>query len=113
MKMNELLVKQLREIAGGYPEIQSIMLFGSRAYGDHDDLSDIDLAVKAPRLPEMKWLLLAEQVENQLDTLLKIDFVLYDNVSEALRQQIDRCHKVIYKISKMPAKVLALLFFIY
>lgn len=95
--MNEALVNQLTEIVSSYPEIQSVLLFGSRAHGDYHDLSDIDLAVKAPRLPEMKWLLLAEQVENELDTLLKIDFVLYDHASEALREQIDQCHQILYQ----------------
>lgn len=97
IKMNEALVNQLVEIASGYPEIQSILLFGSRAHGDYNKLSDIDLAVKAPGLSEMKWLLLAEQVENELDTLLKIDFVSYDHASEALREQIDQCHQVLYQ----------------
>ena len=98
MAMNELLVEQLHDIAKRYPEIQTVMLFGSRAHGDYQALSDIDLAVKAPGLSEMQWLLLAEQVENELDTLLKIDFVLYDCASAALREQIDHCHKVLYPL---------------
>lgn len=65
MNMNELLINQIREIAGNYPEIQSILLFGSRTHGDYNELSDVDLAMKAPSLSEMKWLLLAEQVENE------------------------------------------------
>jgi predicted nucleotidyltransferase len=95
--MNEALVNQLTEIVSSYPKIQSVLLFGSRAHGDYNDLSDIDLAVKAPKLSEMKWLLLAEQVENELDTLLKIDFVLYGHASEALREQIDQCHQILYQ----------------
>ena len=98
MELNELLVKQIHEIARGYPEIQVVLLFGSRAHGDYNDLSDIDLAVKAPKLSEIQWLLLAEQVENELDTLLKIDCILYDHASVVLRQQIDQCHKVLYQI---------------
>ncbi|WP_342509351.1 nucleotidyltransferase domain-containing protein [Sporosarcina sp. FSL K6-2383] len=58
--MNELLVKQLRDIVSQYPEVETILLFGLRAYGDFNRLSDIDLAVKAPGLSEMQWLLLAE-----------------------------------------------------
>lgn len=94
--MNNLLINQLYDVAKNYPEIQSIMLFGSRAHGDNDELSDIDIAVKAPRLSEMNWLLFAEQVENKLDTLLKIDLVLYEQASEALREQINQRHEVLY-----------------
>lgn len=96
MKMNELLITQLREIATAYPEIQSILLFGSRAHGDHSNLSDIDLAIKAPRISDMDWLMLTEQIENDLDTLLKIDLVLYEQVSEELQRQINQCYQVIY-----------------
>lgn len=94
--MNNLLINQLYDVAKNYPEIQSIMLFGSRVHGGNDELSDIDIAVKAPRLSEMNWLLFAEQVENKLDTLLKIDLVLYDQASEALREQINQRHEVLY-----------------
>jgi predicted nucleotidyltransferase len=96
--MNKLLVKQLHDIVSRYPEIEAVLLFGSRAHGDYHALSDIDLAVKAPGLSEMRWLLLAEQVENELDTLLKIDFILYDCASGSLREQIDDCHKVLYQL---------------
>lgn len=98
MQMNNHLINQLHNIAQHYPEIQSILLFGSRAYGDYTDVSDIDLAVKAPGLSNMKWLLLTDQIENELDTLLKIDIVLYDESPEALRVQIDQCHEVLYQI---------------
>ncbi|WP_391207735.1 nucleotidyltransferase domain-containing protein [Psychrobacillus sp. L4] len=95
--MNELLLNQLRGIASRYPEIESVLLFGSRAHGDCNHLSDIDIAIKAPNIPQKDWLLLTEQIENELDTLLKIDLVLYDRVSEELRVQIDQCYQVLYR----------------
>ncbi len=98
MTMNELLVKQLHDIVKRYPEIQTVMLLGSRAHGDYQALSDIDLVVKAPGLSEMQWLLFAEQVENELDTLLKIDLILYDRASAALREKINHCHEVLYHL---------------
>ena len=96
MKMNELLITQLREIANSYSEIQSVLLFGSRAHGDYNNFSDIDLAIKAPRISDKDWLLLTEQIENELDTLLKIDLVLYEKVSEELQGQINQCYQVLY-----------------
>lgn len=94
--MNESLIAQLREIATRYPEIQAVVLFGSRAHGDHNNFSDIDLAIKAPKLSDLDWLLLTEQIENELDTLLKIDLVLYERVSEELQRQINQCNQVLY-----------------
>jgi predicted nucleotidyltransferase len=32
------------------PEVTSVILFGSRAVGDHEDRSDIDIAISAPTL---------------------------------------------------------------
>lgn len=94
--MNKSLIHQLCKIAQNYPEIHSIRLFGSRAYGDHNELSDIDLAIVAPKLTKMHWLLLTEQIESELDTLLKIDLVWYDNVSESLQKEIDRRNTILY-----------------
>lgn len=96
MEMNEFLITQLREIANSYSEIQSVLLFGSRAHGDYNNFSDIDLAIKAPRISDKDWLLLTEQIENELDTLLKIDLVLYEKVSEELQGQINQCYQVLY-----------------
>ena len=31
-----------------------------------------------------------------LDTLLKIDLILYDHASDALKEQIDQCHKILF-----------------
>lgn len=94
--MNKNLIEQIREISRRYGEVQSVLLFGSRAHGDHTPLSDIDLAIKAPQLTEKQWLQLTFALEEKLDTLLKIDVVQYDTASEPLRKEIDRCHQVLY-----------------
>ncbi|WP_153732389.1 nucleotidyltransferase domain-containing protein [Sporosarcina obsidiansis] len=95
--MNEMLINKLSNIAQDYPVIQSILLFGSRAHGDHTDLSDIDLAVQAPGLSKIEWLQLTDRMERELDTLLKLDLVLYTKASKPLQEQIDQCNKILYK----------------
>lgn len=95
--MHKQLVKKLYEIAVQYPDVEAILLFGSRAHGDYTNVSDIDLAIKAPKLSSLNWLLLTDQIENELHTLLKIDTVLYEQTSEALRQEIDQCAKILYE----------------
>ncbi|UOR13831.1 nucleotidyltransferase domain-containing protein [Halobacillus amylolyticus] len=42
------LAKQIITIAEKFLVIEKIVLFGSRAYGDHQEDSDIDLAIIAP-----------------------------------------------------------------
>lgn len=78
-----------------YPGIVKVMLFGSRAHGDFRKTSDIDLAVVAPELSRKDWLDFSEQVENELDTLLKIDLIRWETASSRLREEIETCHFVI------------------
>lgn len=93
--MNEELKNQLLSIVKRYPEIKSVSLFGSRAYGDNKDTSDIDLAIVAPGLSDMDWLNFADQVENELDTLLKIDLIRWETASIKLREEITACHELL------------------
>lgn len=60
-----------------FPFIDKIILFGSRARGDHSEKSDIDLAVACPKASELDWLKIMRHIENA-DTLLKIDCVRLD-----------------------------------
>ncbi|WP_409967160.1 nucleotidyltransferase domain-containing protein [Bengtsoniella intestinalis] len=59
---------------------QKIVLFGSRARGDHHQRSDIDLAVYG--LPTANKGQFAFQLE-ELPTLLKFDVVLVDDHTDA------------------------------
>lgn len=94
--MNEKIIEQIIRVASQYPAILKIYLFGSRAIGDALELSDIDLAVHAPDISKRDWLYFCDQLENEVDTLLKIDVIHYDVVSEKLRQEINQHHKVLY-----------------
>jgi predicted nucleotidyltransferase len=38
-----------------HPAITSMVLFGSRAYGDHDDRSDVDIAICGPGITRGEW----------------------------------------------------------
>jgi uncharacterized protein len=93
--MNDKLVSQLQLVANRFPDIETVLLFGSRAHGDYGEYSDIDLAVKAPGMSDKDWLALSEQVENEMDTLLKIDLIRWELASIKLRNEIKACHQVI------------------
>lgn len=76
MKMNELVKTQVREIAARYPEIQSVLLFGSHAHGDYNNSSNIDLAIKAPKISDIDWLSLNEQLENPITPFFVLDHLI-------------------------------------
>lgn len=73
-----------------------VLLYGSRARGDHAPRSDVDLAVDAPDLSEKEWLALEDFVEDA-PTLYKIDCVWLQKAPEELRQSILRDGKILYE----------------
>jgi predicted nucleotidyltransferase len=85
-------------IAERFPTIEQILLFGSRAYGDHAERSDIDLVVIAPDIKEEDWFEFTLLLEDDLETLLKIDLIRWETASVKLKEEINQCHKVIYQL---------------
>ncbi len=79
------------------PFIEEIWLFGSRARVDHQERSDIDLAIVCPHASELEWLDVQELIENA-DTLLKIDCIRFDQLdrSDKLRENILKFKKIIH-----------------
>lgn len=91
------LEKQLVHIISAIPEVQKVILFGSRARGDFDDRSDIDLAIEAPSMEQKNWLALTFELEENLDTLLSIDLVRLDQASQELEERINKEGEVLYE----------------
>jgi uncharacterized protein len=70
------------------PAVERVLLFGSRARGDHGPRSDIDLAVEAPTVTVADRARMAELVEDA-PTLVGIDLVRLDMADARLRQEIE------------------------
>ena len=69
------VVQKIRSIFQNYPEINRVILYGSRAIKNYKPGSDIDLCIEAKHLNLTQLL----KIENQLDDLLlpwKIDLSL-------------------------------------
>jgi len=77
-----------REFAG-HESVERVVLFGSRARGDHRSKSDFDFAISAPTAGIREWDAIREVIE-YAPTLLRIDLVRYEEAPEALRAEIDR-----------------------
>jgi predicted nucleotidyltransferase len=70
------------------PSVRRVILFGSRARGDAEARSDVDLAVEAPGASARDWLRLVDMAEDA-DTLLAIDLVRLEEAPSDLRQRIE------------------------
>lgn len=81
---------------GLIPNVQSVLLFGSRARGDAADRSDFDLAIDAPDLTKENWDKIYWMVEDA-ETLYKIDCVWLQKANEEFKNNILRDAKVLFK----------------
>lgn len=71
--------------------VEQMWLFGSRARGDNQERADIDLAIFCPAATAKDWLQILDIIDDA-DTLLKIDCVRLDEMSEdsPIKQAIGR-----------------------
>jgi uncharacterized protein len=79
------------------PFVKSLYLLGSRARGDARAKSDIDIAVNCPKASFQQWEQVLDIIDDA-DTLLGIDIVQYDELSDAVfKRKIDESKAVIYE----------------
>lgn len=78
-------------------KITELILFGSRAMGNFESGSDIDLAVKGNNITFNDLLDLKYEIEN-LNLPYKIDLADYNNISnQNLKNHINRVGKILFK----------------
>jgi predicted nucleotidyltransferase len=87
-----VMIEQIRR----EPSVEKIVLFGSRARGDHDPRSDIDLAVACPNAGDAEWATIWN-IADDAPMLLAIDLVRLEHAGETLRREIDREGLVLYE----------------
>ena len=90
-------LKQIRSVFAGYPEVETAILYGSRAKGNFKPGSDIDLTFKGTGLD----LTVLNRVDNELDDLLlpwSFDLSIYSQItSPDLIEHIDRAGVIFYQ----------------
>lgn len=87
-----LVIQEIRRLAQKYG-IDRVILFGSRARGDYQRVSDIDLAVSGKDVVRF-----ALDVEEETSTLLKFDIVdLKGPVQEELLDSIASEGRILYE----------------
>lgn len=80
-----------------FPDIDEVILFGSRALNRHKKGSDIDLALKGP-VQETTASALAGKLNEESPLPYMFDVVSYETITnQALSQHIDRVSVSIYK----------------
>lgn len=88
--LSDGVIEKMQQVFAQFPNIEQVLVFGSRAKGNYKEGSDIDLALKGTALN----LQTLQSLELKLDELYlpyKIDMVIYDTIAnDALKEHIDR-----------------------
>lgn len=74
----------------------ALILFGSRARGDHRPNSDFDLAIKVRDLDPVAWSSVKLDVSEDPITLHSVDLVHYERMPEDYQRNISREGKALY-----------------
>jgi predicted nucleotidyltransferase len=102
--LSETTVERIREVLAHYPEVEKVILYGSRAKGSHRPGSDIDLTLCGSRLNHT----LLTRINNELDDLLlpyQLDLSLFETLNHpALIDHIHRVGVTFYEPSAVTRK---------
>jgi len=97
--LTENTTKLIYSVFEKHEAVETVLIFGSRAKGNYENGSDIDLAVENEISADE-----LTKIQNELeylDLLYKIDIVPYQEIKNTpLGQHIDRVKKIFYKKTK-------------
>jgi predicted nucleotidyltransferase len=88
----------IRVAIEAHPEIEEVLVFGSRAMGNHKNGSDVDLAIKGNGISLRTISRLAAQLNEELPlpyTFDVVDYALID--TPALKEHIDSRGEVLFQ----------------
>ena len=94
MNLSNSIINEIIDISKKYYGINKVVIFGSRARGDNELKSDIDLAVYC----DSDLSLFIEEIENTTHTLLEFDFSDMNNiVDDFFIEQVEKEGIVLYE----------------
>ena len=84
-----------------FPEIEEVVVFGSRAMGNHKESSDVDLAVKGSGVTLRTISRLGAELNEELPLPYEFDVIEYVTIdAPALTEHIDSFGKVLFRREK-------------
>ena len=98
--LNEETIEKINSVFAKYPEIEEVIIYGSRANGNYREGSDIDITLKGNNVTDeirgKVWLEIDE-----LNTPYLVDLSVFEEItSESLMEHIERVGQVFYLKSK-------------
>ncbi|TPW18051.1 MAG: prolyl aminopeptidase [Halothiobacillaceae bacterium] len=97
--LSTTILSDLQRVFSAYPEIDKVVIFGSRAKGTFKNGSDIDLAVFAPTLSDQRFTQLWDELD-ALPLVFKMDLLHWDRLSnQRLKEKISVEGALLYSSS--------------
>lgn len=91
-------LKYIKEAVKRYPEIDEVIIFGSRAMGNYKKGSDVDIALKGQAVNRKTAIRLADDLNEKYPLPYFFDVINYNDISnEELKKHIDIVGKTIFK----------------
>ncbi|PCI61278.1 MAG: hypothetical protein COB35_06765 [Gammaproteobacteria bacterium] len=95
--LTTVVIKQIQQVFEQYPEIDKVILYGSRAKGNYRNGSDVDLTLQGAKIN----LDILNRLSTELDDLLlpyTIDLSIYNHIdNKDLIQHIEKVGRVFYR----------------
>ena len=93
--LSEAELETLRGVFARFPQIEEVILFGSRAQGTHRPSSNIDLAIKGKDITLDTLTKLRYTLEEETNLPYFFDVVIYERIeNEELKRAIDGGEKI-------------------
>ena len=95
--LSDTVITDICSVFRSFPNIDKVLIFGSRAKGTYSEGSDIDLAAVGENITFNQLMDINIQIED-LGLLYKVDVVDYNkNVGTPIGEHIDRVGLLIYE----------------
>ena len=94
--LEEVQIEKINKIFSEIEKVEQVIIFGSRAKGNHKASSDIDLALKGNWITLDDILMLSNRID-ALNLIYKFDLINYSTIdNQDLVEHIDRVGKIFY-----------------
>lgn len=93
--LTDQTLEEIKKFLSKNKKIKKAILYGSRAKGNYNKGSDIDIVIVAPEMSFSEYLFFISQIE-ELPILQKIDITKYELLEENIKSHIQRVGKEIY-----------------
>lgn len=94
--LNEATITKISSVFAKYPEVEEVIIYGSRAKGNFREGSDIDITLKGQELNDSVLSKIFWEID-ELNTPYLFDISIYDQLnSPDLAEHINRVGQVFY-----------------